>query len=109
MNREDILEELKKIKETTEKNHPGYLVRDVEHYDKKVEMINEDRKVQEHDLVVVLIQNAETNEGYKLYYLDGKEVPLIELLKNRTLLEKIQKVEEETKDNEEKQNWELSF
>lgn len=102
MNNKELLEELKNIKETSERNHPGYLVRDVEHYNKKVEMINEDGKVQEYDLIVVLIKNAETNEGYRLYYLDGKEVPLIELLKNRALLQKIQEVEEETKENEEK-------
>ena len=99
---EDLLEKLKSIKVATERNHPGYLVRDVEHYEKKVKILNEDGKVEEYDLIVVLIKNAETNEGYRLYYLDGKEVPLIELLKNRALLQKIQEVEEETKDNEEK-------
>ena len=102
MDNKELLEELKNIKETTERNHPGYLVRDVEHYAKKVEILNEDGTVEAFDLIVVLIKNAETNEGYRLYYLDGKEVPLIELLKNRALLQKIQEVEEETKENEEK-------
>ena len=100
--KEERLEELKNIKEITEKNHPGYLVRDVEHYDKKVEIVNEDGEVEEYDLIVASIQNAETKEGYKLYYLDGKEIPIIEFLKNRKLLESIQKVIDETQKNADK-------
>lgn len=102
MNNKELLEKLKNIKETAERNHPGYFVRDVEHYDEKVEVVNEDGKVEEYDLIVVLIQNAETKEGYKLYYLDGKEIPIIEFLKNRELLNSIQKVIDETQKNEDK-------
>lgn len=102
MNKQELLEELKNIKETTEKNHPGYVVKDVIHYNKKVKMVNEDGNIEDFDLTVVLIKNAESNEGYKLYYLDGKEVPIIELLKNRELLNSIQRVIDETKENQSK-------
>lgn len=98
----DILDELKNIKESTERNHPGYAVKDVVHYNKKVEIVKEDGKIEEFDLTVVLIKNIETNEGYQLYYLNGREIPIIEFLKNRELLKNIQKVIDETQQNTDK-------
>lgn len=100
--KEERLEELRNIKGTTERNHPGYLVTDVVHYNEKVELINEDGEIEEFDLTVVLIQNSETEEEYELYYLNGREVPIIELLKNRELLENIEKVVEETQIDEDR-------
>lgn len=102
MNREDIIEELRNIKETTQRNHPGYIVKDVVHYNKKVETTNEEGKVEEFDLTVVLVKNAETNEEYQLYYLNGRETPIIEFLKDRQLLNNIQEVIDDTKENEDK-------
>ena len=81
--KEERLEELWEIKGATEKNHPGYLVTDVVHYNEKVKLINEEGEIEEFDLIIVLIQNAETQEEYQLYYLNGREVTIIELLKNR--------------------------
>lgn len=98
--KEERLEELRNIKETAERNHPGYLVTDVVHYNEKVELINEDGEIEEFDLTVVLIQNSETEEEYELYYLNGREVPIIELLKNRELLDNIEKVVDETQIDE---------
>ena len=100
--KEERLEELREIKGATERNHPGYLVTDVVHYNEKVKLINEEGEIEEFDLTIALIQNAETEEEYKLYYLNGREVPIIELLKNRELLDRIEEIVDETQINEDK-------
>lgn len=100
--KEERLEELREIKGTTERNHPGYLVTDVVHYNEKVSLVNEDGEIEEFDLTVVLIQNAETEEEYELYYINGREVPIIELLKNRELLNSIEKVIDEAQLDEDR-------
>ena len=65
-------------------------------------MVNEDGNIEEFDLTVVLIKNIESNEGYQLYYLNGREIPIIEFLKDRELLNKIQLLIEETQKDEAK-------
>lgn len=112
----------KKAQESVDKNHPGYNIKDVIHYNKKIEITNEEKaEKEESNLCVILIENPDNNEVYELYYLVSgdelenlkiKEIDIEELMKNRELQKSIRAVVvDETKKNkekpEEKQNEEL--
>ena len=101
-----------KAQESIGKNHPGYTVKNVIHYNKEIELTNEESgKKEASNLCVILIENPDNNEVYELYYLvngdkldnlEIKEVDIRELMKKRELQESIKDAVQETKENEEK-------
>ena len=114
--KEEILEKLNLVKQRAQedinKNHPGYEVKDVIYYSKKIEISNEDAgEKEESNLSVILIKDPDTKEVYELYYLvsgedlenlEIKEVDFKDLLKNQELNESIRDVIDKTKENEDK-------
>lgn len=106
--KEEILENLRQIKEKVENdlknNHPGYenyQVKNVTHYNKKVELINKQtNEIEEFDLSVAEIENPDTKQIMKMYYLNGEEVDFSELLLKYDSPEPIKDVVDKTEKNE---------
>lgn len=112
MNKEktEKLEKLQEIKLKAEtdlkNNHIGYencIVKNVIHYNKKVELINKQTKQKEEfDLCVAVVEDPETKRITNMYYLNGEEVDFTELLMQYESPEPIKDVVDKTKENEEK-------
>ena len=108
--REDVLQKLETIKEKAQEdlknNHIGYencVVKNVIHYNKKVELINkETNKKEELDLCVAVIEDPDTKTIMNMYYLNGEEVDFTELMLEYESPESIKDVIDRTKENEEK-------
>lgn len=108
--REELLNKLETIKEKAQEdlknNHIGYencVVKNVIHYDKKVELINkETNKKEEFDLCVAVIEDPDTKTTMNMYYLNGEEVDFTELMLEYEAPESIKDVIDRTKENEEK-------
>lgn len=112
MNKEktERLEKLQEIKIKAESdlkdNHIGYencIVKNVIHYNKKVELVNKQTKQKEEfDLCVAVVEDPETKRITNMYYLNGEEVDFTELLMQYESPEPIKDVVDKTKENEEK-------
>ena len=108
--REELLNKLETIKEKAQEdlknNHVGYencVVKNVIHYEKKVELINkETNKKEELDLCVAVIEDPDTKTTKNMYYLNGEEVDFTELMLEYESPESIKDVIDRTKENEEK-------
>jgi hypothetical protein len=108
--REELLNKLETIKEKAQEdlknNHVGYencVVKNVIHYNKKVELINkETNKKEELDLCVAVIEDPDTKTTMNMYYLNGEEVDFTELMLEYESPESIKDVIDKTKENEEK-------
>ena len=107
--REELLEKLKEIKAKAEhdlkNNHIGYencIIKDVIHYNKKVELINKQtNQKEEFDLCVVVVEDPDTKETSRMCYLNGEEVDFSELMLKYESPEPIKDVINKTKENEE--------
>lgn len=108
--REELLEKLKEVKAKAEydlkNNHIGYencTIKDVIHYNKKVELINKQtNQKEEFDLCVVVVEDPDTKETSRMCYLNGEEVDFSELMLKYESPEPIKDVINKTKENEEK-------
>ncbi len=108
--REELLEKLKEVKAKAEydlkNNHIGYencTIKDVIHYNKKVELINKQtNEKEEFDLCVVVVEDPDTKETSRMCYLNGEEVDFSELMLKYESPEPIKDVVNRTKENEEK-------
>lgn len=107
--KEEMLERLRNVKQTAENDlkekqgYESYTVKNVIHYNKKVELVNKETKEKEEfDLCVVLAENPDTKEITEFYYLEEKEVDFTELLKKYESPKPIKEVLDKTKENEEK-------
>ena len=108
--REESLEKLRSIKQTAEidlkTNHHGYenyIVKNVVHYNKKVELINKETKqIEMFDLCVVEIEDPDKKITMQMYYINEEEVDFSELLMKYESPVPIKDVVDKTKENEEK-------
>lgn len=117
MNKEKelILEKLRNIKQTAESyfkenNFENYAVKNVIHYNRKVELINKETgKKEEFDLYAVIAENTNPEMGgddiFELEYLEDKEgniVTISDLIQEYEGFANIKDVVDKTKENEEK-------
>lgn len=110
MKKEEIIEKLKDVKKTAQKdikkNHPGYencTIKDVIHYNKEVELVKrKSGKIEKFDLCVALAEDPETGDIWEMYYLDGEEVDFTELMKEYESATPIKDVIDETEANKDK-------
>lgn len=108
--REELLKKLKEVKKKAgydlKNNHIGYencTIKDVIHYNKKVELINKKtNQKEEFDLCVVVVEDLDTKEISRMCYLNGEEVDFSELMLKYESPEPIKDVVNRTKENEEK-------
>lgn len=113
--KEEMLEKLRNVKQTSESylkenNFENYVVKNVIHYNKKVQLVNkETNKKEEFDLYAVIAENInpekDGEEIFELEYLENKEGKLFtisDLIKEYEGFENIKDVVDKTKENEEK-------
>ena len=108
--REELLKKLKEVKKKAgydlKNNHIGYencTIKDVIHYNKKVELINKKtNQKEEFYLCVVVVEDLDTREISRMCYLNGEEVDFSELMLKYESPEPIKDVVNRTKENEEK-------
>lgn len=113
--KEEMLEKLNNVKEIAqnyfkENNFENYVVKNVIHYNKKVELVNkESGKKEEFDLYAVLAENTDLEKGgepiFELEYLEDKEgniLTISDLIQEYEGFENIKDVVDKTKENEEK-------
>lgn len=113
--REEMLEKLRNVKQTSESylkenNFENYVVKNVIHYNKKVQLVNkETNKKEEFDLYAVIAENTnpekDGEEIFELEYLankEGKIFTISDLIKEYEGFENIKDVVDKTKENEEK-------
>ena len=82
--KEAMLERLKNVKQTSESylkenNFENYVVKNVIHYNKKVQLVNkETNKKEEFDLYAVIAENTNPEEDgekiFELEYLENKDI-----------------------------------
>lgn len=109
--REELLNKLETIKEKAQEdlknNHIGYencVVKNVIHYNKKVELVNkETNKKEEFDLCVAVVEDPDTKTTMNMYYLNDEEVDFTELMLKYESPEPIKDVVDKTKKNEDMQ------
>lgn len=103
--REELLNKLETIKEKAQEdlknNHIGYencVVKNVIHYNKKVELVNkETNKKEEFDLCVAVVEDPDTKTTMNMYYLNDEEVDYTELMLKYESPELIKDVVDKTK------------
>lgn len=108
--REELLNKLKTIKERAQEdlknNHIGYencVVKNIIHYNKKVELINKETNEKEKfELCVAVVEDPDTKRTTNMYYLNGEEVDFTELMLKYESPEPIKDVIDRTKENEER-------
>lgn len=113
--KEAMLERLKNVKQTSESylkenNFENYVVKNVIHYNKKVQLVNkETNKKEEFDLYAVIAENTNPEkDGEKIFELEyledkeGKVFTISDLIKEYEGFENIKDVVDKTKENEEK-------
>ena len=113
--KEAMLERLKNVKQTSESylkenNFENYVVKNVIHYNKKVQLVNkETNKKEEFDLYAVIAENTNPEKDgekiFELEYLENKEGKIFtisDLIKEYEGFENIKDVVDKTKENEEK-------
>ena len=113
--KEEILEKLNSVKEIAqsyfkENNFENYNVKNVIHYNKKVELINKETgQKEEFSLYAVIAENNDLEKGgdpvFELEYLEDKEgniVTISDLIQEYEGFENIKDVVDKTKENEEK-------
>ncbi len=106
--REELLKKLKEVKKKAgydlKNNHIGYencTIKDVIHYNKKVELINKKtNQKEEFDLCVVVVEDLDTKEISRMCYLNGEEVDFSELMLKYESPEPIKDVVNRTKEND---------
>lgn len=113
--KEEMLEKLRNVKQTSESylkenNFENYVVKNVIHYNKKVQLVNkETNKKEEFDLYAVIAENTNSEkDGEKIFELEylankkGKIFTISDLIKEYEGFENIKDVVDKTKKNEEK-------
>lgn len=113
--KEEILEKLRNVKQTAEgyfkaNNFENYAVKNVIHYNKKVELVNkETNKKEKFDLYAVIAENTNPEMGgddiFELEYLEDKEgniFTISDLIREYEGFESIKDVVDKTKENEAK-------
>ena len=113
--KEEMIEKLRNVKQTAEaylktNNFENYVIRNVVHYNKKVELINkETNKKEEFELYAVIAQNAnpeiDGEEIFELEYLENKEGKIFtisDLIQEYEGFESIKDVVDKTKENKRK-------
>lgn len=109
--REELLNKLETIKEKAQEdlknNHIGYencVVKNVIHYNKKVELVNkETNKVEKFDLCVAVVEDPDKKTTMNMYYLNDEEVDFTELMLKYESPEPIKDVVDKTIENEDMQ------
>lgn len=117
MNKKDkeMLEKLKNVKQVAEEyfkenNFENYNIKNVIHYNKKVQLINKDTKQKEEfELYAIIAENTDLEKDgediFELEYLEDKEGNLhtiSDLIKEYEGFENIKDVVDKTRENEEK-------
>ena len=109
--KKEKLEKLREIKENAQadlKEKHGYedcIVKNVIHYNKKVELVNKKTKKKEQfDLCTIIVEDPKTKEEIILYYLNGKEVDYTAIIIEYESPEPIKDLINNTKENESKQD-----
>ena len=113
--KEIMLEKLRNVKQTAESyfkenNFENYAVKNVIHYNKKVELVNKQTgKKEEFDLYAVIAENTDLEKGgepiFELEYLEDKEgniVTISDLIREYEGFESIKDVVDKTQENEAK-------
>ena len=107
--KEEMLEKLRNIQKKAQINinakegYENYVVKNVIHYTKKVELINkESGQTESLDLCLVEAVNPDTNDVLEIYYLNGTEADFTEILRKYESPTPIKDVVDKTKENEAK-------
>lgn len=113
--KEEMLEKLNNVKELAqnyfkENNFENYAVKNVIHYNKKVELVNKETgEKEEFDLYAVIAENTDIEKGgepiFELEYLEDKNgniVTISDLIREYEGFESIKDVVDKTQENEEK-------
>lgn len=113
--KEVMLEKLRKVKQTAEgylaeNNFENYVVKNVIHYNKKVELVNKETgKKEEFELYAVIAENTDLEKGgnelFELEYLEDKNgniVTISDLIQEYEGFENIKDVVDKSKENDER-------
>lgn len=113
--KQEILKKLRELRYIAEidlkaNNFENYTVKNVIHYNKKVELVNKKNgKKEEFNLYVVVTENSKSEKGedpiFEIEYLEdkkGKVFTIVDLIREYEGFENIKDVVDKTKENEEK-------